>query len=132
MPDYSVHPAIELSLELMRKQSVTPDDAGCMQLIEQRLAPLGFSAQYFERNGTLNGYFTGGDTTPMLCFAGHTDVVPPGDLAAWSHDPFAPTIKDGMLIGRGACDMKSAVAAFVTALEELAQELVALRSEHLH
>ena len=82
-----------------------------MQLIEQRLAPLGFSAQYFERNGTLNGYFTAGDTTPLLCFAGTPDVVPPGDLDAWTHDPFAPTIRDGMLIGRGACDMKSAVAA---------------------
>ena len=114
------HPAVALAIELIRKLSITPNDAGCMELLHSRLQPLGFSVQYFDRNGTRNAYFTCGDKPPQLSFAGHTDVVPPGDKAAWSCDPFVPEIREGMLIGRGACDMKSQIAAFVCALESLA------------
>ena len=88
-----------------------------MPLIAERLAAIGFSCEYINRNGVTNLWARRGDAAPLLCFAGHTDVVPTGPLEQWSSDPFVPTQRDGMLYGRGAADMKGSLAAFVTATE---------------
>lgn len=112
---------IGLTRDLVRCPSVTPADAGALDLLERTLASLGFACHRlrFEEEGTDpvdNLYARLGDERPNFCFAGHTDVVPPGDPDAWSADPFAGAIQDGRLIGRGASDMKGAVAAFVAAV----------------
>jgi succinyl-diaminopimelate desuccinylase len=111
---------LALALALMREPSVTPDAAGCFDLLESWLIDLGFRVlrKTFEGDGgapTENFYARRGANSPHLCFAGHVDVVPPGDAAAWRVPPFAPEIRDGMLYGRGAEDMKGAVAAMVSA-----------------
>jgi succinyl-diaminopimelate desuccinylase len=108
---------LDLSQELIRRRSVTPEDAGCQQLIAERLAPLGFSAHHLRFEDVDNLWLRRGTEGPVLAFAGHTDVVPPGPSEQWSSDPFRPEIRDGLLYGRGAADMKSAIAAFVTACE---------------
>jgi succinyl-diaminopimelate desuccinylase len=109
--------AIELTRELIRKPSVTPADAGAMDVVEQTLAGLGFACRRMRFGQIENLYARFGSGRPNLCFAGHTDVVPVGDAAAWSADAFAAHERDGVLIGRGAVDMKSAIAAFVAAAQ---------------
>lgn len=110
-----------LAEALIRQRSVTPDDHGCQKLVAERLAPLGFSCESIESNGVTNLWAVrpGSAPGPTLAFAGHTDVVPTGPLDQWTSDPFVPTVRDGRLYGRGAADMKTSIAAFVVAVEEL-------------
>ena len=108
---------LALARALIARRSVTPDDAGCQSLIVDRLKPLGFVFERFEENGVSNLWARRGTGRPLLCFAGHTDVVPSGPLDKWHSDPFSPSERDGMLYGRGAADMKTGIAAFVTATE---------------
>lgn len=108
---------LDLAQELIRRRSVTPEDAGCQQLIAERLAPLGFEAHHLRFEDVDNLWLRRGSEGPVLAFAGHTDVVPTGPLEKWSSDPFQPQIRDGQLYGRGAADMKGSIAAFVTACE---------------
>jgi succinyl-diaminopimelate desuccinylase len=108
---------LDLACQLISRRSVTPQDAGCLELIEARLKPLGFQCERIGANGVDNLWARRGDKAPLLCFAGHTDVVPTGPLEHWTSDPFAPTVRDGVLYGRGASDMKTSLAAFVTAIE---------------
>ncbi len=107
---------ISLAQALIRCPSVTPDDAGALDVLAQALAPLGFECHRLRFDDIDNLYARIGTAAPNFCFAGHTDVVPPGDRALWRHDPFAAEIKDGTLYGRGAADMKSAIAAFAAAV----------------
>lgn len=109
--------SIALLVELIQRESVTPEDAGCQALLGQRLEPLGFRLESINCNGVTNLWARRGEQAPLLVFAGHTDVVPTGDPHAWSSPPFAASIIDGHVIGRGAADMKGGVAAMVTALE---------------
>lgn len=109
---------LDLTLDLIARQSVTPDDAGCMELIDGRLAEAGCTVQYMDFGTVKNVFITHGQGSPVLLLLGHTDVVPPGDAADWSSDPFTPSIRDGLLYGRGAADMKGSVAAFVIAMEQ--------------
>lgn len=106
---------VALTAELVRRPSVTPRDAGAIPLLEERLRDAGFRVTRCDRGGVANLHARWGDAEPVLGFNGHTDVVPPGDSAAWRHDPFSGAIEDGRLYGRGAADMKSGVAAFVAA-----------------
>lgn len=108
---------LNLTLELIRRASVTPADAGCMDLVGARLEPVGFHAEWLNFGDTKNIWLRRGTGAPLLVFLGHTDVVPPGPLEDWLSPPFEPEIRDGVLYGRGAADMKSGVAAMVTALE---------------
>jgi len=111
------NPTFELARQIIACPSVTPDDAGCMEILVERLKPLGFSIEFVNRNGVTNLWARRGSTAPLFVFAGHTDVVPTGPLEKWTSPPFAPEVRDGMLYGRGAADMKSSVAASVTAVE---------------
>jgi succinyl-diaminopimelate desuccinylase len=117
---------LELACKLIERASVTPDDAGCQRFLADRLEPLGFQSEWFQFGEVSNVIFTHGNTRnpaePSLWFAGHTDVVPPGPLEDWTCPPFKADIRDGVLYGRGAADMKGAVAAMVTAAEELVRE----------
>ncbi|MEI8393907.1 MAG: succinyl-diaminopimelate desuccinylase [Rhodospirillaceae bacterium] len=118
---------VEFARALIRCPSVTPEDAGALALLEAALTALGFTCHRLRRQaaGTAaveNLYARLGTGAPHLCFAGHTDVVPPGDLAEWTVDPFGAEIKDGLLYGRGAIDMKGAVAAFVAAVARVTGE----------
>ena len=110
-------PELELTQALIRCRSITPDDAGCMELIAARLQPLGFTVEWLNFEQTRNVWIRRGQQAPLFVFLGHTDVVPSGPLEAWASDPFEPEICDGVLYGRGAADMKSSVAAMVVALE---------------
>ncbi|TVO53894.1 succinyl-diaminopimelate desuccinylase [Denitromonas halophila] len=110
-------PTLALTRELISRRSVTPEDAGCLDLIASRLTPLGFTLERIDRNGVCNLWAHRGSSGPVLCFAGHTDVVPTGPVERWASDPFTPTERDGKLYGRGAADMKASLAAFVTAIE---------------
>ncbi|HEX4882719.1 MAG TPA: succinyl-diaminopimelate desuccinylase [Casimicrobiaceae bacterium] len=110
-------PTLALACELIARRSVTPDDGGCQALLAQRLAPLGFRAESLVSNGVTNLWLRRGEGGPLVCFAGHTDVVPTGPMEAWDSDPFEPVVRDGWLYGRGAADMKGSIAAFVTAAE---------------
>lgn len=111
--------ALALTQALMRCPSVTPADAGAMDVLQAALEPLGFACRRMKFGEIENLYARLGAAGPNLCFAGHTDVVPTGDLAAWSCDPFEAKVVDGVLIGRGAVDMKSGIAAFVAAVAEV-------------
>lgn len=111
-------PTLALTRDLMQRRSLTPDDAGCLDLIGARLATLGFRLERLDRNGTCNLWAQRGTGGPRLCFAGHTDVVPAGPVEQWLSEPFTPTERDGHLFGRGAADMKTSLAAFVTAIED--------------
>jgi succinyl-diaminopimelate desuccinylase len=118
--------AVKLAQDLIRCPSVTPEDAGVLGVLEAVLTPLGFTCHRlkFEEPGAApveNLYVRLGTAQPNFCFAGHTDVVPPGDAKLWQSDPFKPEIRDGLLYGRGAVDMKSAVACFVVAASRHAQ-----------
>jgi len=109
---------LELAKALIAKASITPDDNGCQELLADRLKPLGFVIETIHQNGVTNFYARKGKESPLVVFAGHTDVVPPGPLDLWDSDPFVPTEKDGKLFGRGAADMKSSLAAFITSIED--------------
>ena len=110
-------PTLALTQALIRRRSNTPDDAGCLDIIAERLAPLGFTLERLDRNGTSNLWAQRGSAGPRVVFAGHTDVVPTGPVERWRSDPFEPTERDGHLFARGAADMKTSLAAFVTAIE---------------
>lgn len=122
----STEATLALACELIARPSVTPEDAGCLDIIAERLRPLGFALERIDAGGVCNLWARRGTTAPVLCFAGHTDVVPPGPSEAWNTPPFAPTLADGVLYGRGAADMKSSLAAFVTAIERF----VGAHSDH--
>ncbi len=122
MPDATASPEIDLLCELIRRPSVTPDDAGCQAVLASRLERLGFSCETMQFNDVTNLWARRGSSGPVLCFAGHTDVVPPGDDRQWSSAPFEPTFKDGLLYGRGSADMKSGLAAMIVALEQFLEE----------
>ncbi|WP_434778837.1 succinyl-diaminopimelate desuccinylase [Neisseria sp. Ec49-e6-T10] len=113
--------SLTLAKSLISAQSVTPDDAGCQNLISNRLHNLGFSIESLRFGQTDNLWARLGNSGPLLCFAGHTDVVPSGDTSRWITPPFEPTEKDGFLYGRGSADMKSSIAAFICACERFIQ-----------
>jgi succinyl-diaminopimelate desuccinylase len=106
-----------LTCDLISRQSVTPEDAGCQAMMAERLKALGFKIEGMPFEEVTNFWARRGTEGPVLCFAGHTDVVPTGPVEKWSSPPFEPTLKDGMLYGRGAADMKGSIAAFMTALD---------------
>jgi succinyl-diaminopimelate desuccinylase len=116
--DAAAEPTLALARDLIARRSLTPDDAGCQAQLIERLAPLGFVCETLAVNGVTNLWARRGSARPIVCFAGHTDVVPTGPLAQWQSDPFVPEVRDGFLYGRGAADMKGAIAAFVTATEQ--------------
>jgi succinyl-diaminopimelate desuccinylase len=113
---------IHLAQQLITRRSVTPDDAGCLDLIVEHLQPLNFHIEKISRNGVDNLWARRGTAAPLICFAGHTDVVPTGPLDQWTSDPFTPTVRDGVLYGRGAADMKSSLAAFVIAITDFVKQ----------
>ena len=106
-----MNPTLDLLQDLIRRPSITPEDAGCQQLIGERLRAAGFTVRHIRLGDTDNLWATHGSGAPLIAFAGHTDVVPPGDEASWTSPPFAPTIRDGKLYGRVSADMKAGVAA---------------------
>src|SRR3546814_8608650 len=108
---------LDLARDLIARPSVTPDDAGCQPLVAERLRRAGFACEHLRFGEVDNLWATHGTGDPVLVLLGHTDVVPPGPREAWTSDPFVPEIRDGVLYGRGAADMKGSVAAFVVALE---------------
>jgi succinyl-diaminopimelate desuccinylase len=109
---------LELAKQLIARPSVTPADAGCLDLLTGILEPLGFVCEKISMGGVDNLWARRGTAAPLVCFAGHTDVVPTGPVEQWQSNPFEPTIRDGVLYGRGASDMKSSLAAFVVALAD--------------
>ena len=117
---------LDLAQTLIACRSLTPADSGCQEILINRLEKLGFRVEKLRFGDVDNFWARRGDTAPVLCFAGHTDVVPTGPLEQWDSDPFTPTIRDGRLYGRGAADMKSSLAAFITAIEAF----VAMHDNH--
>ena len=117
---------LELACELISRASVTPDDAGCQALLGARLARAGFAIESLRFGQVDNLWASHGSGAPVLVLLGHTDVVPPGPTRAWASDPFVPVVRDGVLYGRGAADMKGSVAAFVVA----AERFVAANPDH--
>ncbi|MCW5574153.1 MAG: M20/M25/M40 family metallo-hydrolase, partial [Steroidobacteraceae bacterium] len=113
---------LALTLDLMARNSVTPADGGCQQVMMERLAAAGFTVEPLRYGEVENFWAKRGSGGPVFCFAGHTDVVPTGPLAEWQSDPFQPVVRDGVLYGRGAADMKSGLAAMVTATEAFVRE----------
>jgi succinyl-diaminopimelate desuccinylase len=110
-------PTLELTKQLISRQSVTPEDDGCQQLMTDRLVKAGFNIQPLPFEDVDNFWAIRGESGPILCFAGHTDVVPSGPESSWQSPPFEPTVKDSVLTGRGAADMKGSLAAMVVAVE---------------
>ncbi len=108
---------LDLAQELLARPSITPNDEGCQEIIAKRLKAIGFEIAHFPVNDVKNLWATRGKANPMLCFAGHTDVVPIGNEKDWHSPAFTPTIRDGKLYARGAADMKSSIAAMITACE---------------
>ena len=113
---------LALAIDLLKRQSNTPDDAGCQEVMIARLEKIGFNIERMRFSDVDNFYARRGNTAPLLVFAGHTDVVPTGPIDKWHTPPFEPTIKDGMLYARGAADMKTSLAAFITSIEEFIAE----------
>ena len=111
-------PVLTLLFDLIRRRSVTPDDAGCQELIATRLGRLGFECETMVFGDVTNLWARHGSGSPVFCFAGHTDVVPPGDEGEWQSAPFEPDIRGELVYGRGSADMKSGLAAMVVAVEE--------------
>ena len=109
---------LKLAKELIRRPSVTPKDAGSINLVAKNLRSLGFKCQMMNFKNIKNLYAKLGKSSPNFCFAGHTDVVPTGDLKSWSTKPFSATIKNNKLVGRGASDMKGSIACFVSAVSQ--------------
>ena len=109
---------LTLAKQLIARHSLTPMDDGCLDILGTRLVPLDFNLEKMRHSEVDNLWARRGDTAPVVCFAGHTDVVPTGPVEKWSSEPFTPTLRDGMLFGRGAADMKTSLAAFVTGIEE--------------
>ena len=107
--------ALALAQDLIRRPSVTPADAGALDVVQAALSGIGFQVERIKFGDIDNLYARRGTGGPNFCFAGHSDVVPPGDTGAWSADPFAGDIRDGNLYGRGAADMKGAIASFIAA-----------------
>ena len=116
-PTPVTHPVTELLCELVQRRSVTPEDAGCQVLLAERLTALGFACETLSFGDVTNLWARRGSDGPVFCFAGHTDVVPPGAEEEWLTDPFEPVIRDDVLYGRGSADMKSGLAAMIVALE---------------
>jgi len=119
MPEHS---ALELAKELIARKSITPEDGGCQELISARLSRAGFRCEPMKFGAVTNLWARRGSASPVVCFAGHTDVVPTGPLSEWHSDPFVPTVREGKLYGRGAADMKSSIACFVVAAEMFVKE----------
>jgi len=117
MPAGEPAATLRLARELISRRSVTPEDGGCQELLAERLARLGFAIEPVRRGEVSNLWARHGGARPLLCFVGHTDVVPTGPVEKWHSDPFVPTERDGKLFGRGAADMKTSIAAFVVAVE---------------
>lgn len=113
---------LELAIDLLKRRSLTPEDADCQETMIARLEPLDFKIERMRFGQVDNFYARRGTTSPLIVFAGHTDVVPTGPLDQWHTPPFEPTIKDGMLYARGAADMKTSLAAFITSIEEFIAE----------
>jgi len=111
-------PTLELTADLLRRPSVSPEDHGCLDIIAARLATIGFRNERFTYDPVDNLWARRGSGHPVLCFAGHTDVVPTGPREEWRTDPFEPVVENGVLYGRGSADMKSGLAAMVTATEQ--------------
>jgi succinyl-diaminopimelate desuccinylase len=109
---------LDLARALIARRSLTPDDAGCQEILIERLDKLGFKVEKMRFGNVDNFWARRGTASPLVVFAGHTDVVPTGPIEQWHSDPFEPTIRDGMLYGRGSADMKTSIAAFIVALEE--------------
>jgi len=120
------NPVITLLNDLISRQSVTPDDAGCQDVLMDRLSAIGFNCEPMPFGEVTNFWARRGTSSPVLCFAGHTDVVPPGALDEWTDDPFEPNVRDDEIYGRGSADMKGGLAAMIVALEEF----VAAHQEH--
>lgn len=118
----SCSPTLQLACELISRASVTPEDAGCQNLMIARLEALGFVVDRLRFDDVDNFWAVRGDEGPVLAFAGHTDVVPSGPAEAWTHPPFSPVIEDDYLYGRGAADMKGSLAAMITATEAFVTE----------
>ncbi|CAM4011783.1 succinyl-diaminopimelate desuccinylase [Vibrio neonatus] len=115
-------PVLDLAIDLISRQSVTPEDAGCQPLMIERLKALGFEIEIMHFDDTLNLWARRGTQAPLFTFAGHTDVVPAGNLNDWNTPPFEPTVVDGYLYGRGAADMKGSLASMVVAVERFIAE----------
>ncbi len=113
---------LSLTEDLISRPSVTPEDAGCQQMMADFLSPLGFSIEPMVFHDTTNLWARKGTQSPVFCFAGHTDVVPPGPMEKWMSPPFEPTIRDGMLYGRGTADMKGSIAAMMVAVNRLVKD----------
>ncbi|MBT6044281.1 MAG: succinyl-diaminopimelate desuccinylase [Gammaproteobacteria bacterium] len=113
---------LELTCDLISRSSISPADGGCQDLLCARLEKLGFTIESLPFGEVSNFWARRGDSSPLLCFAGHTDVVPPGNLEQWQSDPFKPEVRDGRLFGRGAADMKGSLAAMLTACERFIAE----------
>lgn len=126
MTNSNLSPTLQLTLDLMRRRSVTPIDEGCQETMMQRLRALGFDCTPLRFGDVDNFWAVHGDGGPIFCFAGHTDVVPSGPEQQWQSPPFEPTFKDGKLFGRGAADMKGSLAAMITACERF----IAARPQH--
>ena len=109
---------LKLAKELIRKPSITPKDAGAINLLVKNLKSLGFKCQLINFKNIKNLYAKLGKSSPNFCYAGHTDVVPPGNINDWSINPFKPAIKNNKLIGRGANDMKASIACFISAVSK--------------
>lgn len=118
LPASHVSETVLLTQELIRRRSVTPDDCGCQEIMIERLSAIGFKIERLRFGDVDNFWAVRGDSGPILCFAGHTDVVPTGPESQWSYPPFNPTAIDGQLYGRGAADMKGSLAAMVVAVEQ--------------
>ena len=114
--------ALALTQDLIARTSVTPADGGCQALLAQRLSAIGFQCEHLRFGDVDNLWAIRNQGGPLVCFAGHTDVVPTGPLHAWHSDPFVPSIREGKLYGRGAADMKSSIAAFVIATEQFVHD----------
>lgn len=117
-----MHDVIALAQDLISRESVTPEDAGCQKLMASKLSAVGFDIESMVFEDTTNMWARRGSQQPVFCFAGHTDVVPPGDLALWNTPPFEPVIHNGMLYGRGAADMKGSLAAMLVATERFVKD----------
>src|SRR5256885_7641998 len=122
MPDAAGGAALELAKELIGRRSIAPQDGGCQALLARRLERAGFRCEPMRFGEVDNLWARRGSAHPVVCFAGHTDVVPTGPLSEWHSDPFVPTLREGKLYGRGAADMKSSIAAFVVAAERFVAE----------